>query len=117
MSDLCTAGTPTHPRRDEARRAELVGGQWPYAAVLACADSRVPPEVVFNEGPGDLFVVRSAGPVLDDAVVASLRYAVRRLGVPPVLVLGHARCGAVAAYGGEAGTMGTAGATGAVFSG
>lgn len=87
----------SHPRLDPEWRAELATGQNPFAAVLGCADSRVPPELIFDQGLGDLFVVRVAGNVLDETVVGSLEFAVDRLNVPLVLVLGHERCGAVTA--------------------
>ncbi len=90
-------GQLQHPHQDAARRAEILPGQSPLAVVLCCSDSRVPPEVVFDQGLGDLFVVRTAGHVLDAAVLASVEYAVDHLGTRLVLVLGHARCGAVAA--------------------
>jgi len=79
------------------RRAELAEGQKPFAIVLCCSDSRVGPEIVFDQGLGNLFVVRTAGEVLDPAVVGSIEYAVAHLGSPLLLVLGHERCGAVAA--------------------
>ena len=82
---------------DVARREELVKGQAPFAAVLSCADSRVPPEVVFHTGLGDLFVVRAAGHVADRSVLASLEYAVEHLHVPLIVVMGHEMCGAVKA--------------------
>jgi carbonic anhydrase len=78
-----------------AGRAERLSTQRPIAAILSCADSRVAPEFVFDEGPGKLFVVRVAGNVLDDDGAASLEYAVKFLGVRLVLVLGHRNCGAV----------------------
>lgn len=84
-------------RRGAARRAELVGSQAPDAIVLGCADSRVPVEILFDQGLGDLFVVRTAGHVLDAAVLGSVEYAVELLGVPLVVILGHDGCGAVAA--------------------
>jgi len=95
---------PAHPRSDAARRAEVRSGQHPFAAVISCSDSRVPPEIVFDQGIGDLFVVRTAGNVLDDVGLASIEYAVEHLGVALVVVLGHGGCGAVrsAAAGGEA---------------
>jgi len=80
-----------------ARRTTLVGGQHPFATVLSCADSRVPPEHVFNVGLGDLFVVRTAGEVTDHAVLASIEYAVEHLHTPLLVVMGHAACGAVSA--------------------
>lgn len=91
------AGAPAHPRRGAARRAETASGQKPFAAVVSCSDSRVPPEILFDQGIGDLFVVRTAGGVLDDAAIGSLEYAVDHLDVPLVVVLGHTRCGAVEA--------------------
>lgn len=79
------------------RRAALATGQTPFAAVLSCADSRVPPEVVFHTGLGDLFVVRAAGHVADRSILASLEYAAEHLDVPLVVVMGHEACGAVKA--------------------
>jgi carbonic anhydrase len=80
-----------------AQRSALATGQTPFAAVLSCADSRVPPEVVFHTGLGDLFVVRAAGHVADRSVLASLEYAAEHLHVPVVVVMGHESCGAVKA--------------------
>lgn len=80
----------------ELREASL-RGQQPWAVVVGCSDSRVPVESVFDVGPGELFVVRTAGHVLAEASVASIRYAVQMLGVRLVLVLGHEDCGAVSA--------------------
>jgi carbonic anhydrase len=92
------AGAPLHPGRDAARRAELAGGQAPFAIVLGCADSRVPPEVVFDAGLGELFVVRVAGNTASDAaVLGSVEYAATALACPLLLVLGHEACGAVGA--------------------
>jgi carbonic anhydrase len=86
-----------HPDLDLKHRASLAGGQHPFAVILACADSRVGPELIFDQGLGDLFVIRVAGNVVDDAVLASVEYAVIHLGSPLVMVLGHERCGAVTA--------------------
>jgi carbonic anhydrase len=80
-----------------ARRSELAKGQKPYAIVLCCSDSRVPPEIVFDQGMGDLFVVRVAGNVPDPVVLGSIEYAAEHLGSPLLVVLGHERCGAVKA--------------------
>jgi carbonic anhydrase len=91
------ASKQRHPDQTKARRTELARGQHPFALVLACVDSRVPPELVFDQGLGDLFVARSAGQVLDDAVVGSIEYGVAELHVPLVVVLGHEKCGAVKA--------------------
>ena len=95
---------PLHPHQNRRTRKELCKGQHPIAAVLSCADSRVPPELVFDEGLGDLFVVRVAGNVVDDAIEGSLEYAAEHLHVPVIVVLGHSNCGAVQATikGGEA---------------
>ncbi len=84
-------------RRGAARRAEVALAQAPQAVVLGCADSRVPAELLFDQGIGDLFVVRTAGHTLDSAVVGSVEYAVGVLAVPLIIVLGHDECGAVAA--------------------
>ena len=94
----------THPHQSAARQRELTTGQSPHAVILACADSRVPPEIVFDQGLGDLFVVRVAGNVATDSEIASIEYAVEHLNVPLLVVLGHQGCGAVAAaiQGGEA---------------
>ncbi|MFF3752350.1 carbonic anhydrase [Streptomyces sp. NPDC002018] len=86
-----------HPHETETVRQALVSGQHPFALVLGCIDSRVPPELVFDQGLGDLMTVRSAGEVLDEAVLGSIAYGVLELGIPLVLVLGHQSCGAVAA--------------------
>ncbi len=85
------------PRADGARMAEVANGQVPFAIVLACADSRVPPEVLFDQGIGDLFVVRVAGNVVTPHVLGSIEYAVEHLGTNLIVVLGHERCGAVSA--------------------
>ena len=79
------------------RRKELVAGQSPYAIILGCADSRVPVNVVFDEGLGDLFVIRVAGNIVDEAITGSVEYAAANLGSKLVVVLGHTHCGAVAA--------------------
>jgi len=91
------AGCPEHPRQSPEVRQALVEAQAPLAAVLTCADSRVPPELIFDRGLGELFVVRVAGNIADAAVIASLEYAAEHLGVPLVVVMGHTRCGAVTA--------------------
>lgn len=91
------AGKLQHPHQDPKRRAELATGQRPFAIVLGCADSRTSPEVLFDQGLGDLFVVRVAGNVLDDHVLGSIEYAVDHFGAQLIVVLGHKRCGAVQA--------------------
>jgi carbonic anhydrase len=80
-----------------ARRESLTTGQTPFAVVVCCSDSRVPPELVFDQGLGDVFVVRVAGNVVDPVVLGSVEYAVEHLHVPLVIVLGHEDCGAVRA--------------------
>jgi carbonic anhydrase len=82
---------------DHDRRTVLSKGQSPFATVLSCADSRVPPEIVFNTGLGDLFVVRAAGEVVDRSVLGSVEYALEHLHTPVLVVMGHAFCGAVTA--------------------
>jgi len=86
-----------YPGQSVERIAQVAEGQHPFAAVLTCADSRVPPELLFDQGLGDLFVVRVAGNVADDEIIGSLEYAVEHLGVRLLMVLGHERCGAVRA--------------------
>ena len=82
---------------DAAKRTSLAKGQAPFATVLSCADSRVPPEIIFHTGLGDLFVVRAAGHVTDRSVLASVEYAAEHLNVPLIVVMGHEMCGAVKA--------------------
>lgn len=84
-----------HPNEGRPRREQLVNGQAPFATILGCADSRVPPELVFDQGLGDLFTIRSAGQVLDGSVLGSLTYAVEHLHTPLIVVMGHQTCGAV----------------------
>ncbi len=91
------AAAVQHPHQDLARRAAVVAGQKPFAAVLTCSDSRVPPEILFDQGIGDLFVIRTAGNVFDKVSLGSIEYAVAHLGIKLVLVLGHQHCGAVKA--------------------
>ncbi len=99
------AGNFLHPDQDPARRIELAEAQHPFAVILSCSDSRVPPEIIFDQGLGDLYVIRVAGHVADEMVLGSIEHAVEYLGVPLVMVLGHKNCGAVTASvrGGDAG--------------
>ncbi|WP_068877459.1 MULTISPECIES: carbonic anhydrase [unclassified Phenylobacterium] len=90
-------GYAAHPHGDRPRRLEVATGQRPFATILACADSRVAPELIFDQGLGDLFVIRVAGNVVDDAVLASIEYSVIHLGSTLIMALGHERCGAVKA--------------------
>ena len=85
----------THPDQTATQRLRLSASQKPFAIVLGCSDSRVPPELVFDQGLGDLFVIRVAGNVVDPIVLASIEYAAGHLGSPLIVVLGHERCGAV----------------------
>ena len=79
------------------RRLEIARAQYPQAVLVSCSDSRVPPEVLFGKGLGELFIIRNAGNTIDTAAMGSLEYAVAELNVPLVVVMGHERCGAVAA--------------------
>jgi carbonic anhydrase len=89
------AANAPNERDFSSGRAARVQAQYPIAAVLSCADSRVAPEFAFDQGPGDLFVVRVAGNVVSPDLLASLEYGVQFLGVPLIMVLGHSGCGAV----------------------
>lgn len=91
------AGSPRHPRQDVERRHELAAAQTPRAALFGCADSRLAAEIIFDQGLGDLFVVRNAGQVASDSAIASLEYAVAALDVSLIIVLAHDACGAVRA--------------------
>ena len=94
----------THPNQMSKRRMELCSGQHPFATIIGCSDSRVPPEIIFDQGLGDLFIIRVAGNVVDDLVLGSIEYAADHLHTPLIMVLGHEKCGAVTATveGGEA---------------
>jgi carbonic anhydrase len=91
------AGKPQHPDQTPAWREELAAGQHPFAIVLTCADSRVAPELYFDQGLGDIFVLRNAGNIIDDHIIGSIEYAVEHLGAGLIIVVGHSKCGAVAA--------------------
>jgi carbonic anhydrase len=90
-------GTLLHPSQGAADRAKLVAGQHPTAVLFGCGDSRVAAELIFDQGLGDMFVVRTAGHVIDAAVLGSIEYGVGVLDVPLIVVLGHDSCGAVKA--------------------
>ena len=91
------SGQSQHPHASRDRLREVAAGQKPVAAILGCADSRVPLELLFDAGLGDLFVVRNAGNTPFTAAIGSLEYAVEHLGVGLIVVMGHERCGAVSA--------------------
>lgn len=86
-----------HPHETANRQRQLVSGQNPHAEILSCADSRVPPELIFDQGLGDLFIVRVAGNVVSDIELGSLEYGADHLHIPLLVVLGHQHCGAVTA--------------------
>lgn len=88
-------GKPAYPNRSVEARKALIDTHEPDAAVLSCSDSRVSPDIIFDSGLGELFTVRTAGHIVDDAVLASLEYAVDSLGVRLLVVLGHQNCGAI----------------------
>lgn len=91
------AGKPAHPSQSIDHRTSLAAGQTPTAVIFGCADSRVAAELIFDQGLGDVFVVRTAGQAIDSAVLGSIEYAVTVLNVPLIVVLGHNSCGAVKA--------------------
>ncbi len=89
--------SPVRAVQGRERRLEIARGQTPFAVLVSCSDSRVPPEVLFGRGLGELFIVRNAGNTVDTVALGSIEYAIAVLGVPLVVVLGHERCGAVEA--------------------
>ena len=91
------AGTPTSGAVTPERRADLLEGQYPRAVLIGCVDARVPPEVILDQGVGDLLTIRTAGQSLAGVALGSIEFGVRVLGVPLVVVLGHTGCGAVLA--------------------
>lgn len=91
------AGTPLESPALADKRAELAAGQAPFAVILGCSDSRVPPEIIFDQGPGELFIVRVAGNVAGLTEIESINYAVKQFHSSLILVLGHASCGAITA--------------------
>jgi carbonic anhydrase len=97
-NDRFVAGKPNTGDMGESRRRDLSeNGQHPFAVVVCCSDSRVPPEHVFDQGLGDIFVVRTAGNILDDIGMGSVEYGAEHLDIPLIVVLGHEKCGAVKA--------------------
>jgi len=91
------ASNLSHPNQSAFRRSEVAGGQHPFAIILTCADSRLSPEIIFDQGLGDLFVIRVAGNIIDEAILGSIEYAAEHLHSPLMVVLGHSHCGAVGA--------------------
>jgi carbonic anhydrase len=98
------SGDLIHPDQSAKRRSEVLSQQNPFAVVIGCSDSRVPLEIIFDQGIGDIFVIRTAGQVMDEVTIGSVEYAVEHLNVPLTVVLGHDSCGAIKAVleGGEA---------------
>ncbi|MGW4351102.1 carbonic anhydrase [Nocardia sp. NPDC004582] len=96
-NDRFVSGSQVHPSQGAGHRAELVTGQHPTAILFGCGDSRVAAEIIFDQGLGDMFVVRTAGHVIDSSVLGSIEYGVQVLNVPLIVVLGHDSCGAVKA--------------------
>jgi carbonic anhydrase len=94
-NDKFVTDSPVRSVQGRERRLEIARGQTPFAVLVSCSDSRVPPELLFGRGLGELFIVRNAGNTVDTAALGSIQYAVAELGVPLILVLGHERCGAV----------------------
>ena len=86
-----------HPDSDKKRRKEMLKGQHPFVVILSCSDSRVPPELIFDQGLGDIFEIRNAGNVLNEHVIGSIEYAVMHCGVKLIVIMGHQDCGAIAA--------------------
>ena len=86
-----------HPDIGKQRRKEMIKGQHPFVAILSCSDSRVPPEIIFDQGLGDIFEIRNAGNVLNKHVIGSIEYAVMHCGVKLVVIMGHQDCGAIKA--------------------
>jgi carbonic anhydrase len=96
-NDRFKAGTSTHPHLGSKRLTETAAGQHPVATILSCSDSRVPPEVLFDDGIGDIFTIRVAGNVVDTDEMGSAEYGVDHLGTSLMVVMGHTKCGAVTA--------------------
>lgn len=91
------AGDPSHVLTTASRRRELATGQAPFAVILGCSDSRVPAEIIFDQGLGDLFVIRVAGNIVAPSQIGSVEFAVERFGTRLVVILGHSTCGAIVA--------------------
>lgn len=98
------SGNVTHPNQSAERRAGVISAQHPFAVIVSCSDSRIPPEIIFDQGIGDIFVIRTAGEAMDSATLGTIEYAIEHLNASLIVVLGHDNCGAVkaAVTGGEA---------------
>lgn len=96
-NDAFMSGKVPKSENDRDRRLEIAKGQTPFCILISCSDSRVPPELLFGRGLGELFIVRNAGNTVDTTALGSIEYGVSQLGVPLVVVMGHEKCGAVAA--------------------
>jgi len=92
------SGHPVHPHETLNRISELKKGQNPFVVVVSCSDSRIPPELVFDQGLGDIFSIRTAGNIIGDYELGSIEYAVEHLNCKLIVVLGHENCGAIEAY-------------------
>lgn len=88
----------THPHQNSTRLNEISSEQFPFAVVVSCAYSRVPPEIIFDQGLGDLFVIRTAGNVIGDYELASIEYAIQKLNCKIVMIMGHENCGAIKTF-------------------
>ncbi len=91
------SGHPRHPDESPGHRRKMAKGQKPFAVIVTCSDSRLSPELIFDQGIGDLFVIRTAGNLISDMEMGSIEYAVEHLGVRTILVMGHEECGAIKA--------------------
>ncbi len=96
-NDRFVQGESSHPNQDASRRASLVDTQQPFALLFGCSDSRLAAEIIFDLGLGDMFVVRTAGQVIDEASLGSLEFGIADLNIPLIIILGHDSCGAVTA--------------------
>jgi carbonic anhydrase len=90
-------GNSLHPNIDEIRKKATLEEQKPFAIIVGCSDSRIPPEIIFDQGIGDLFIIRTAGYVIDNIAMGSIEYAILHLDVKLIVVLGHENCGAITA--------------------
>jgi carbonic anhydrase len=93
-----SSGHPKHPDESIKHRNEISHGQHPFALIITCSDSRVSPELIFDQGLGDLFVIRTAGNLISEMELGSIEYAVEHLGIKDIIVMGHEHCGAVEAF-------------------